>query len=579
MYTPNNLGELTCRDLELAEVPKTLCEDFSRIFHLDLRNNLLKTIENSVVFKLVNLKVLDLRSNRIEFITDEIGYLWNLRDLRLDNNHLTLLPLQLFQLQSLQILSISKNYLSTFQDLLYKLRKLSYFNISQNHIKIVPESILKLRRLTHVYLQKNSFTYIPTGLFNMNLEELGLDWFDYTDPVLTYSHMPKPFPITSDKVTFIDFLKCFNAAYESTEFLFKSINKGDTGIVASLIAADIDVNCFDSDGHSPLVVSIKQDKFDICKMLIEAGGSFNYGAGSYGSVLHIAVYKCELWLVEIILQTGVDVNMIDAEGNTPLHILMGVFSKQKYKCKRIGELIMMKRPLVNFFNYENWTPIHIASRKGFSAGIKWAIRQNQILKEANREIFDVDIRGGSLNWVPLHLASHSNDFKSIELLINAGAKIYKANDEGKTPKDTSKGNIAIYKYLFRLERKHRQLTISKAKLKKMPDFSNLSEEISSSATLYKNYQSLYNLFLRENFKEISEAAVRTQETIISADAVYLLNKAKDKHKYKASVNSIEKNQIFQLEKINFCTDCPVDAKIVESIGPKLKQIQSNIISK
>ena len=119
MFKSNAIGELSCRDLELSEVPKNLCEDYEKVTILDLRNNYLITIENTMVFKLINLKILDLRSNQIEFLPGEIGYLWNLRDLRLDSNHLTILPLQLFQLQSLHMLSVSKNFLYSFQDIVY----------------------------------------------------------------------------------------------------------------------------------------------------------------------------------------------------------------------------------------------------------------------------------------------------------------------------------------------------------------------------------------------------------------------------------------------------------------------------
>ena len=142
----------------------------------------------------------------------------------------------------------------------------------------------------------------------------------------------------------------------STQILWfhtnQAIDKNDAGIVSGLIIGGVDINTYDAEGYSPLVLSIKQDKMVICKMLLDAGASFNYGAGSYGSVLHISVYKCEVWLVEALIQAGIDVNMIDAEGNTPLHIIAGVFAKQKFKSIRIADLIMSKNPKVNALNHE-----------------------------------------------------------------------------------------------------------------------------------------------------------------------------------------------------------------------------------
>ena len=584
MFKSNAIGELSCRDLELSEVPKNLCEDYEKVTILDLRNNYLITIENTMVFKLINLKILDLRSNQIEFLPGEIGYLWNLRDLRLDSNHLTILPLQLFQLQSLHMLSVSKNFLNSFQDIVYKLRKLHYINISFNQIKIVPDTLTKLKKLSHVYLQSNSFTSLPVGLFTHGLNELGLEWFDYTNPIVLFQDLPKPFPVAASAgcIGFMDFLACFNKKCEPADILYLSIHRGDIGVVSSLISSNIDVNGFDSDGYSPLVISIKQDKVSICRMLIGAGASFRYGAGSYGSVLHIAVYKCEIWLIEMILLAGVDVNMIDAEGNTPLHILMGVFGRQKFKCKRIGDMLMMKNPLVNFYNHENWTPLHIASRKGFSSAIKWIVKKNKILIEEKKEAFDLNIRGGSLNWVPLHLASHSNDFNSIEVLIQAGAKIYKTNDEGKTPKDTSKGNAAIYKYLLRLELEYRRIVVGRKRDKVVVGV-NILEKGGKKEAIYWKYKTLYEVFKRQDFQEISLIVKEEKDCIVAAEALHLMDYAKGKVNYESICNSLEcgRNKIFAIEKANLSYN--ISRQAIEKserddfFGSGVKQIQANIL--
>lgn len=75
MIKPTASGELICKDLDLSTIPKNLFSDSEPIQSLDLRGNGLKTIENTAVFKLFNLKILDLRSNKIEYLSDEICYL------------------------------------------------------------------------------------------------------------------------------------------------------------------------------------------------------------------------------------------------------------------------------------------------------------------------------------------------------------------------------------------------------------------------------------------------------------------------------------------------------------------------
>jgi ankyrin repeat protein len=43
--------------------------------------------------------------------------------------------------------------------------------------------------------------------------------------------------------------------------------------------------------------------------------------------MHLAVVKLEVWIVKKLLMRGADVNKADCDGNTPLHLVMNVFSK------------------------------------------------------------------------------------------------------------------------------------------------------------------------------------------------------------------------------------------------------------
>lgn len=524
MFKINSKGELVCRDSELKLIPKNLCENCTTVLSLDLRGNYITSIENSIIFKLTNLKTLDIRSNQIDSIPEEIGYLWNLKELKLDNNNLVTLPIQLFQLNSLGFLSVSKNYLSGLSDMVYKLRKLEYMSVSHNQIKQLPQTILKLSRLRRLYIQSNSFNSIPSGLLSLNLDELGLEWFDYISSAKKFKDLHKlPNSFTSSLITFSELLQIYGEDYEVCDVLYQAINRGDVGIISSLINSNVDLNIFDNEGYSPLVIAIKHDRFTIAKMLIDAGASFKYGAGSYGSVLHVAVYKCEIWLVEVLVQAGVDVDAIDAEGNTPLHILAGVFGKQKHKCCRIADMIMTKSPSPNCYNHENWTAAHIAARKGYSCAIKWIISQNKKLLAQNKETFNLNAKGGTLNWVPLHLASHSNHFKSVQLLVSAGAKVNKKNTEGKTPKDTSKGNIAVYKYLLRLETVGRSMKINNKETLAFTESNPDQVRYNSNDPLYCRYQALYSLHSKRLINEIKNKIAKDTQRVLADDALYLLN--------------------------------------------------------
>jgi ankyrin repeat protein len=53
----------------------------------------------------------------------------------------------------------------------------------------------------------------------------------------------------------------------------------------------------------------------------------NKGGGVCGSPLHMAVVKLEIELVKKLINRGANVNIVDGDGNSPLHYTMKVFSK------------------------------------------------------------------------------------------------------------------------------------------------------------------------------------------------------------------------------------------------------------
>ena len=52
----------------------------------------------------------------------------------------------------------------------------------------------------------------------------------------------------------------------------------------------------------------------------------------------------------------------------------------------------------------------------------------------------------------MHLAGHAGHFEIVELLVNSGAQIFIRNSDGRTPRQSSKGDLALFKYLIRAEK-------------------------------------------------------------------------------------------------------------------------------
>ena len=66
----------------------------------------------------------------------------------------------------------------------------------------------------------------------------------------------------------------------------------------------------------------------------------------------------------MMIKRGAEVNVVDSDGNTPLHFIMNVFSKNESKYKAIAECLVMSGAKTNTRNNELWGPLHIAARKG-----------------------------------------------------------------------------------------------------------------------------------------------------------------------------------------------------------------------
>ena len=140
---------------------------------------------------------------------------------------------------------------------------------------------------------------------------------------------------------------------------------GDLGVVRGVIGAPgVDLNVMDKDECTPLCIAIRDFHFEAATLLLEAGADVNIGGGLYGSALHLSVVRTNLQLTAAMIKRGAEVNVVDGDGNTPLHFIMNVFSKAETKYRSIAESLIMSGAHPNRKNKEQWAPLHIAARKG-----------------------------------------------------------------------------------------------------------------------------------------------------------------------------------------------------------------------
>lgn len=140
--------------------------------------------------------------------------------------------------------------------------------------------------------------------------------------------------------------------------------KSDNGVLEGLLLGKADTNILDKDSCTPLCLAIREENFEGASILINSNVDVNLGGGIFGSPMHLAVVKLEIWIVRSLIMKEADVNKADCDGNTPLHLVMNVFSKNPQKCAYIAETLVLNGAKVNIKNNDNWSPLHIAARKG-----------------------------------------------------------------------------------------------------------------------------------------------------------------------------------------------------------------------
>ncbi len=91
-------------------------------------------------------------------------------------------------------------------------------------------------------------------------------------------------------------------------------------------AAILHLNSLDRDGRSPLFYSLLLEKTDLLNKLILAGADINQQDKLGCTTLHHAVQRYNVPATHLLLQSGVDLEIKDDYGNTPL--LRAVFESK-----------------------------------------------------------------------------------------------------------------------------------------------------------------------------------------------------------------------------------------------------------
>jgi ankyrin repeat protein len=142
--------------------------------------------------------------------------------------------------------------------------------------------------------------------------------------------------------------------------------------------------------------------------LIDGGADVNLGGGIFGSPVHLAIVRLQISIIQSLIDKGADLNKQDSDGNTPLHLVMNIFSKNPERCCHILELLAMNGANLDQKNNDQWAAIHTAVRKGQEKGVNAIIKLNKKMQLINQNGFNLNASGGIQLWSSLHLAAHAS---------------------------------------------------------------------------------------------------------------------------------------------------------------------------
>ncbi|EAA04662.4 AGAP006993-PA [Anopheles gambiae str. PEST] len=141
---------------------------------LDLSSNTLTTISENIQ-NLVDLTVLNLQDNALTSLPAGIGALTKLTKFSVARNKLTELPESFFQLKELKHLNLSHNEFAEMNPNISDLIMLETLDVSFNSINALPGGVGFLVRLQQLTLSNNHLTELPNDIVNLRkLQKLDL---------------------------------------------------------------------------------------------------------------------------------------------------------------------------------------------------------------------------------------------------------------------------------------------------------------------------------------------------------------------------------------------------------------------
>jgi len=245
------------------------------------------------------------------------------------------------------------------------------------------------------------------------------------------------------------------------------------------------LNSIDRDFSTPLILALRNQKNVIVHLLLDQPKlSLTQQSMKYGTALHVALssqdfriaYKIVKQLKQVKDFDAVkDLNRVDNEGNTPLHLVMRYFNSDQQNAKKLSLFLLQNGADLQIKNKNQLSPLQQALYYVQNYGTSFALKYNEIMREGGigdhmkYPLFDFNERGGKLSFTALHYAVKQNNFDLLINLLKSKEPLdHQIEDQnGRMPIQLCNSISAIFKTLRRelVKQRKRLLRTNLANLK------------------------------------------------------------------------------------------------------------------
>ena len=174
---------------------------------------------------------------------------------------------------------------------------------------------------------------------------------------------------------------------------------GYQGVIQIFIQAGASLNISDDNGFTPLAYAVREGKFEIIRILVDARADTDF-CGTSHPPLHVASEQGGVEIMDFLLKNGANPYTVDASGNTPLHVAAKAGNKNAI------QVLLDAGVDCEWLNGDYATPLLLAAEEGHSDVMKILCAAGAM--PTVRDEFDS---------TPLHKAARNGHLEAVNLLI------------------------------------------------------------------------------------------------------------------------------------------------------------------